>query len=159
MKILSEEVEGTITANIKYSLVPSYPTKFSLENFKGHSEQLVRVKKCPRFALSVELLDISRNNAILLRTYKGCGSPVVEILHHDRHARILSPVRLKIHRSGKRCTLNLSSAQTSPRLSVVVVRREGTVRRHSSMSQLNKADKVHSNLNTKQSENSSVYAM
>ncbi|GFT30953.1 hypothetical protein TNCV_1683251 [Trichonephila clavipes] len=36
-----------------------------------------------------------------------------------------SPVPLKTHRVGERCTLNLSRAQTSSRWSGVVVRREG----------------------------------
>ncbi|GFQ69647.1 integrase catalytic domain-containing protein [Trichonephila clavata] len=41
MKFLSEEVEGTITANnIKGSLVPSYPIKSSLENFNVHSRPI-----------------------------------------------------------------------------------------------------------------------
>ncbi|GFR12332.1 uncharacterized protein TNCT_565031 [Trichonephila clavata] len=42
MKFLSEEVEGTITANnIKGSLVPSYPIKPSLENFNVHSRPIL----------------------------------------------------------------------------------------------------------------------
>ncbi|GFT38720.1 DUF1758 domain-containing protein, partial [Nephila pilipes] len=41
MKFLSEEVEGTVTANnIKGSLVPSYPIKSSLENFNVHSRPI-----------------------------------------------------------------------------------------------------------------------
>ncbi|GFU53508.1 integrase catalytic domain-containing protein [Nephila pilipes] len=47
MKFLSEEVEGTITANnIKGSLVPSYPIKSSLENFNVHSRPInARIQK------------------------------------------------------------------------------------------------------------------
>ncbi|GFW75094.1 uncharacterized protein TNCV_447991 [Trichonephila clavipes] len=55
----------------------------------------------------------------------GCGSPVVKISDHGRHVMSLSPVPLKIHRVRKRCTINLSRAQTSPRWCGVVVRREG----------------------------------
>ncbi|GFT83051.1 uncharacterized protein NPIL_306611, partial [Nephila pilipes] len=50
MKFLSEEVEGTITANnIKGSLVPSYPIKSSLENFNVHSRPISKDKKISAF--------------------------------------------------------------------------------------------------------------
>ncbi|GFQ70246.1 integrase catalytic domain-containing protein [Trichonephila clavata] len=50
MKFLSEEVEGTITANnIKGSLVPSYPIKSSLENFNVHSRPISKDKKISPF--------------------------------------------------------------------------------------------------------------
>ncbi|GFT88991.1 integrase catalytic domain-containing protein [Nephila pilipes] len=50
MKFLSEEVEGTITANnIKGSLVPSYPIKSSLENFNVHSRPISKDKKISTF--------------------------------------------------------------------------------------------------------------
>ncbi|GFR03285.1 integrase catalytic domain-containing protein [Trichonephila clavata] len=50
MKFLSEEVEGTITANnIKGSLVPSYPIKSPLENFNVHSKSISKDKKISSF--------------------------------------------------------------------------------------------------------------
>ncbi|GFX65138.1 uncharacterized protein TNCV_4820291 [Trichonephila clavipes] len=55
----------------------------------------------------------------------GCGSPVVKVLYHGRHVMSSSPVLLKTHRVGQRCTLNLSRAETSFRWCGVVLRREG----------------------------------
>ncbi|GFW13409.1 hypothetical protein TNCV_1879111 [Trichonephila clavipes] len=43
------------------------------------------------------------------------GSPVVKVLDHCRHVVSSSPVPLKTRRVGKRCTLNMSRAQTSSR--------------------------------------------
>ncbi|GFV46413.1 uncharacterized protein TNCV_3233021 [Trichonephila clavipes] len=45
----------------------------------------------------------------------GCGSPVVKVSDHGRHVMSSSPVSLKTHRVGQRCTLNLSRAETSSR--------------------------------------------
>ncbi|GFV03855.1 uncharacterized protein TNCV_2163741 [Trichonephila clavipes] len=55
----------------------------------------------------------------------GCGSPVVKISDHGRHAMSSSPVPLKTHRVGQRCTLMLSRAETSSHWCGVVVRRGG----------------------------------
>ncbi|GFT97154.1 hypothetical protein TNCV_3858151 [Trichonephila clavipes] len=51
----------------------------------------------------------------------GCGCPVVKLSDHGRHAMSSSPVPLKTHRIGQRCTLNLS--EMSSRCFGVVVRR------------------------------------
>ncbi|GFX17098.1 hypothetical protein TNCV_4266241 [Trichonephila clavipes] len=56
---------------------------------------------------------------------KGCGSLVVKVSDHGRHVMSSSPVPLKTHRVGQRCTLNLSRAETSSNRCDVVVRREG----------------------------------
>ncbi|GFW61556.1 uncharacterized protein TNCV_348041 [Trichonephila clavipes] len=49
-----------------------------------------------------------------VRSYhRGCGSPLVKVSDHGRYVMSSSPVSLKICRVGKRCTLNLSRAQTS----------------------------------------------
>ncbi|GFU20667.1 hypothetical protein TNCV_3176111 [Trichonephila clavipes] len=42
----------------------------------------------------------------------GCGSPVIKVSDHGRHVMSSSPVPLKTHPVGQRCTLNLSRAQT-----------------------------------------------
>ncbi|GFS64857.1 hypothetical protein TNCV_2000731 [Trichonephila clavipes] len=55
----------------------------------------------------------------------GCGSPVLKVSDHDRHAMNLSPVPLKIRLLGQRCTLSLPRAKTSFRWCDVVVRRGG----------------------------------
>ncbi|GFX57480.1 uncharacterized protein TNCV_3051311 [Trichonephila clavipes] len=52
----------------------------------------------------------------------GCGSRVVKVAGLITNS---SPVPLKTHRVRKRCTLNLSRAQTSSRWCGVVVRRGG----------------------------------
>ncbi|GFX12213.1 uncharacterized protein TNCV_1103311 [Trichonephila clavipes] len=57
---------------------------------------------------------------------RSCDSPVVKVSDHDRHVMSSSPVPLKTRRVGKRCTLNLSRAETSSRWCGVVVRRGGT---------------------------------
>ncbi|GFT86579.1 uncharacterized protein TNCV_3247431 [Trichonephila clavipes] len=54
-----------------------------------------------------------------------CGSPVVKVSDHGKHAMSSSPVPLKIRCVGQRCTLNLSRAQTSSRWCSGVVRRGG----------------------------------
>ncbi|GFX79668.1 uncharacterized protein TNCV_2745871 [Trichonephila clavipes] len=54
--------------------------------------------------------------------YSGCGSPVVKVSDHGRHVMSSSPVSLKTHRIGQRCTLNLSRAETSSRWCGVIVR-------------------------------------
>ncbi|GFY32470.1 uncharacterized protein TNCV_3559781 [Trichonephila clavipes] len=55
----------------------------------------------------------------------GCGSPVVMVLDHGRYVMSSSPVPLKTRRVGRRCTLNLSRAETSSRWCGGVVRRGG----------------------------------
>ncbi|GFX65985.1 hypothetical protein TNCV_14061 [Trichonephila clavipes] len=55
----------------------------------------------------------------------GRGSLVVKVSDRGRHVTSSSPVPLKTHRVGERCTLNLSKAQTSFRRCDVVVRRGG----------------------------------
>ncbi|GFV24160.1 uncharacterized protein TNCV_4165071 [Trichonephila clavipes] len=57
--------------------------------------------------------------------HEGCGSPVVKVSDHGRHVMSSSPVPLKTRRVRRRCTLNLSRAQTSSRWCGVVVRRWG----------------------------------
>ncbi|GFW68767.1 hypothetical protein TNCV_3639821 [Trichonephila clavipes] len=52
----------------------------------------------------------------------GCGSPVVKVSDHDRHVMSSSPVPLNTRCVGQRCTLNLSRAETSFRVGVVVRR-------------------------------------
>ncbi|GFS58525.1 uncharacterized protein TNCV_111431 [Trichonephila clavipes] len=64
----------------------------------------------------------------------GCGSPVVRVSDHGRYVVSSSPVPLKTRRVGQRCTLNLSSAETSSGLCGVVVRREGVPAQVSSTS-------------------------
>ncbi|GFT55055.1 uncharacterized protein TNCV_2325601 [Trichonephila clavipes] len=56
---------------------------------------------------------------------KGCGGPVVKVSDRGSHVMSSSPVPLKTRRVGKRCTLNLSRAQTTSRWCGVVVRRGG----------------------------------
>ncbi|GFW21596.1 hypothetical protein TNCV_4281111 [Trichonephila clavipes] len=46
-------------------------------------------------------------------TVEVCGSPVVKVSDHGRHAMSSSPVPLKTRRVGQRCTLNLTRAETS----------------------------------------------
>ncbi|PRD29457.1 UNVERIFIED_CONTAM: hypothetical protein NCL1_29355 [Trichonephila clavipes] len=48
------------------------------------------------------------------RLIHGCSSPVVKVSDHGRHVMSSSPVPLKTHRVGQRCTLNLSRAETPP---------------------------------------------
>ncbi|GFV66489.1 uncharacterized protein TNCV_2714081 [Trichonephila clavipes] len=55
----------------------------------------------------------------------GCCSPVLKVSDHGRHVMSSSPVSLKTRRVGKRCTLNLSRAQTSSSWCGVVVRGRG----------------------------------
>ncbi|GFV43842.1 uncharacterized protein TNCV_1658871 [Trichonephila clavipes] len=55
----------------------------------------------------------------------GCGSPVVKVSDHDRHAMSSSPVPLKSRRVGQRCTLNLSRAETSSHWCGFLVMRGG----------------------------------
>ncbi|GFT64819.1 uncharacterized protein TNCV_2256611 [Trichonephila clavipes] len=50
----------------------------------------------------------------------GCGSPGVKVSDHGRHVMSSSPVPLKTHRVGQRCTLNLSRAEASSRWCGVV---------------------------------------
>ncbi|GFT18176.1 WAP domain-containing protein [Trichonephila clavipes] len=57
---------------------------------------------------------------------EGCSSSVVKVSDHGRYVMSSSPVPLKTHRVGQRCTLNLSRAQTSTRWCGVVVRRGGS---------------------------------
>ncbi|GFU12730.1 uncharacterized protein TNCV_54701 [Trichonephila clavipes] len=53
----------------------------------------------------------------------GCGSPVVRVSDHGRYVMSSSPVPLKTRRVGQRCTLDLSTAETSSRWCGAVVRR------------------------------------
>ncbi|GFW51806.1 uncharacterized protein TNCV_1187381 [Trichonephila clavipes] len=53
----------------------------------------------------------------------GCDSPVVKISDHGRHVMSSSPVPLKTHCVGHRCTLNLSRTEMSSRWCGVVIRR------------------------------------
>ncbi|GFY23253.1 hypothetical protein TNCV_3939491 [Trichonephila clavipes] len=58
-----------------------------------------------------------------------CGKTVqsspcmVKVSDHGRHVMSSSPVPLKTHHAGERCTLNMSRAETSFRWCDVVVRR------------------------------------
>ncbi|GFT83126.1 hypothetical protein TNCV_629491 [Trichonephila clavipes] len=59
---------------------------------------------------------MKRNVTVQIRSWdktRGCGSPEVKVPDHGRHAMSSSPVPLKTRRVGKRCTLNLSRAETS----------------------------------------------
>ncbi|GFV50735.1 uncharacterized protein TNCV_2213961 [Trichonephila clavipes] len=56
---------------------------------------------------------------------RGHGSLVVKVSDRGWHVMSSSQVPLKTRRVGKRCTLNLSRAQTSFRWCGVVVRRGG----------------------------------
>ncbi|GFS91907.1 uncharacterized protein TNCV_1930871 [Trichonephila clavipes] len=60
------------------------------------------------------------------RTMWQRGNLLVKLLDRDWRIMRLSPVRLKIRRLGKRCTLNLSRAQTFSRWCGVVVGRGGS---------------------------------
>ncbi|GFU52918.1 hypothetical protein TNCV_1142231 [Trichonephila clavipes] len=61
-------------------------------------------------------------NRLLSSNYlRGCGSPVVKVSDHGRYVMSSSPVPPNTRRVGQRCTLNLSTAETSSR--GVVVRR------------------------------------
>ncbi|GFX57875.1 hypothetical protein TNCV_3068421 [Trichonephila clavipes] len=76
----------------------------------------------------VEVLLLSTSNPTELLTdtvVEGCGSLVVKVSDHGRHAMSLSPVPLMTRRKGQRCTLNLSRAETSSRWCGAVVRRRG----------------------------------
>ncbi|GFT21497.1 uncharacterized protein LOC103524116 [Trichonephila clavipes] len=55
----------------------------------------------------------------------GCGSPVVKVSDHGRHAMSSSPVPLKARRVGQRCPLNLSRDEMFFRWCGMVVRRVG----------------------------------
>ncbi|GFY21687.1 uncharacterized protein TNCV_1168311 [Trichonephila clavipes] len=57
------------------------------------------------------------------RKLGGHGSQVVKVSDHGWRVMSSSPVPLKTHRVGERCTLNLSRAQTSSHWCGVVVRR------------------------------------
>ncbi|GFY06926.1 hypothetical protein TNCV_4090281 [Trichonephila clavipes] len=46
---------------------------------------------------------------------RGSGSPMIKVSEHGRHVMSSSPVPLKIHRVGQRCTLNLSRVEASSR--------------------------------------------
>ncbi|GFT34876.1 uncharacterized protein TNCV_3878861 [Trichonephila clavipes] len=52
-----------------------------------------------------------------------CGSPVVKVSDPGRHVTSSSPVPLKTRHGGQRCTLNLSTDETSSRWCGVVIRR------------------------------------
>ncbi|GFS41964.1 integrase catalytic domain-containing protein [Trichonephila inaurata madagascariensis] len=92
MKFLSEEVEGTITANnIKGSLVPDYPIKSSLENFNVHSRPIIKSKKMSPFCSFCEtarrwpqqcnsVVDIDTRIQKLKATYK-CFYAIIEVKH------------------------------------------------------------------------------
>ncbi|GFV15698.1 uncharacterized protein TNCV_986811 [Trichonephila clavipes] len=56
---------------------------------------------------------------------KGCSRPVVKVSDRGWLVTNSSPVPLKTHHVGQRCTLNLSRAETSSRWCGVVVRRGG----------------------------------
>ncbi|GFW35688.1 hypothetical protein TNCV_4435371 [Trichonephila clavipes] len=56
---------------------------------------------------------------------RDCGSPVVKVSDHGRHAMSSIPVPLKTRRVRQRCTLNLSRAETFSRWCGVAVRRGG----------------------------------
>ncbi|GFY24097.1 uncharacterized protein TNCV_1011501 [Trichonephila clavipes] len=60
-----------------------------------------------------------------LTVLRGCGSPVVKVSDHGRYVMSSSPVPLKTHRVGQRCTLNLSRTETSSRWCGMLVRRGG----------------------------------
>ncbi|GFS52057.1 uncharacterized protein TNCV_1104791 [Trichonephila clavipes] len=69
---------------------------------------------------------LSSNNAVL--PLLPIGAAVAEWYRHRIVAGFVtssSPVPLKTHRVGQRCTLNLSRAETSSRWRGVVVRRGG----------------------------------
>ncbi|GFU88627.1 probable RNA-directed DNA polymerase from transposon BS [Trichonephila clavipes] len=69
---------------------------------------------------NVKILETAQNSLI-----QGCGSPVDRVSTHGRYVMSSSPVPLKTHRVGQRCTLNLPRAETSSRWCGVVVRRGG----------------------------------
>ncbi|GFW24221.1 uncharacterized protein TNCV_1847801 [Trichonephila clavipes] len=60
-----------------------------------------------------------------LQIRNGRGNLVVKASDRSSLATSSSPVPLKTHHVGERCTLNLSRAQTSTRWCGVVVRRRG----------------------------------
>ncbi|GFV69198.1 uncharacterized protein TNCV_3518201 [Trichonephila clavipes] len=60
--------------------------------------------------------DILDNSVVFfIAANRGCGSPVVKVSDHGRRVMSSSPVPLKTHRVGQRCTLNMSRAETSSR--------------------------------------------
>ncbi|GFX45328.1 transposable element Tcb1 transposase [Trichonephila clavipes] len=59
--------------------------------------------------------------------FRSYGSRVVKVSDHGRHVMSSSPVPLKTHRVGQRCTLNLSRAEMSSRWCGAVVRRGGAI--------------------------------
>ncbi|GFX08392.1 HTH_Tnp_Tc3_2 domain-containing protein [Trichonephila clavipes] len=52
------------------------------------------------------------------QSFKDCGRPVIKVSDHGRHFMSLIPVPLKTRRVGKRCTLNLSRAESSHQVTV-----------------------------------------
>ncbi|GFX41738.1 hypothetical protein TNCV_388511 [Trichonephila clavipes] len=71
------------------------------------------------------LLSIRRLFILLTLTNVGRGSQMVKISDRGWLVTISSPVPLKTHRVGERCTLNPSRAQTSSLWCDMVVRRGG----------------------------------
>ncbi|GFS67257.1 uncharacterized protein TNCV_2902641 [Trichonephila clavipes] len=76
-----------------------------------------------KLTLSKRMLMVIGTGIPLNEVTKGCSSPVVKVSDHGRHVMSSSPVPLKILRVGKRCSSNLSRAQTSSCWCGVVVRR------------------------------------
>ncbi|GFY04370.1 uncharacterized protein TNCV_4414581 [Trichonephila clavipes] len=70
-------------------------------------------------------LGVKNTQELASSSEKGCGSPVVRVSDRGRHVLSSRPVPLKTCRVGKRCTLNLSRAETSSRWCGAVVRRGG----------------------------------
>ncbi|GFW62165.1 hypothetical protein TNCV_1685961 [Trichonephila clavipes] len=58
----------------------------------------------------------------VIPSLSGCGSQVVKVSVRGWHVTNLSPVPLKTHHVGERCSLNLSRAKTSSRWCGVVVK-------------------------------------
>ncbi|GFT03702.1 hypothetical protein TNCV_278641 [Trichonephila clavipes] len=75
----------------------------------------------PRHLSMVQNYEIRCRKTSSCRTHhivsklRGRGSRVVKVSDRGRHVMSSSPVPLKIHRVGQRCTLNLSRAETSSR--------------------------------------------
>ncbi|GFW51694.1 histone-lysine N-methyltransferase SETMAR [Trichonephila clavipes] len=57
---------------------------------------------------------IQNDRRLVRRLCSGCGSLVVEVSERGWHITSSSPVPLKTHRVGQRCTLNMSKVQRPP---------------------------------------------
>ncbi|GFV02438.1 uncharacterized protein TNCV_1023661 [Trichonephila clavipes] len=105
--------------------VPGGSREPFLQKFRGISILSSKMMPTGLYLQYFAKFSLKRHYNEIKQITKGCGSPVVKVSDHGRHAMVSSPVPLKICRVGQRCTLNLSRTQTSSRWCDVIVRRGG----------------------------------